>query len=70
MQRNALTLLQAEETKFSVGESSLFLVNARELSYLNSAVKQVYAQFTLQSTLVKQLDNTGNVYTFISSLFQ
>ena len=70
MQRNALTLLQAEETKFSVGESSLFLVNARELSYLNSAVKQVYAQFTLQSTLVKQLDNTGNVYTFITSLYQ
>lgn len=70
MQRNALTLLQAEETKFSVGESSLFLVNARELSYLNSAVKQVYAQFTLQCTLVKQLDNTGNVYTFITSLYQ
>ena len=34
-------LLQAEQQKFNSGESSLFLVNARELKYINTQVKFV-----------------------------
>jgi outer membrane protein TolC len=33
------SLLQAERQMFSAGESSLFLVNAREISYINAQVK-------------------------------
>lgn len=68
MQRNASSLLQVEETKFSLGESSLFLVNSRELSYLNSAVKQVYAHYSLHTARIKQMENNGLVFTFVSSL--
>jgi outer membrane protein TolC len=45
MQQNTLNqqlLLQAEETKFSLGESSLFLVNARENKLLET--EQKYAE--------------------------
>ena len=37
--KNQLLLLQAEETKFSIGESSLFLVNTRENKLLESQQK-------------------------------
>ena len=34
-----LSLLEGERQKFSIGESSLFLVNAREVGYINSQIK-------------------------------
>lgn len=37
---NYQKMLQAEERKFQVGESSLFLVNARENSFIESQMKQ------------------------------
>jgi len=37
---NSLRLLQGEQRKFEAGESSLFLINSRELKWLDSQVKQ------------------------------
>lgn len=34
-----LSLLKGEQQKFAIGESSLFLVNAREVGYINSQIK-------------------------------
>ncbi|MFC2186088.1 TolC family protein [Fulvivirgaceae bacterium LMO-SS25] len=34
-----LSLLEGERQKFAIGESSLFLVNSRELGYINSQIK-------------------------------
>jgi len=34
-----LSLLEGERLKFSIGESSLFLVNSREVGYINSQIK-------------------------------
>lgn len=34
-----LSLLEGERQKFAIGESSLFLVNAREVGYINSQIK-------------------------------
>ncbi|WP_224483596.1 TolC family protein [Robertkochia aurantiaca] len=36
-----LTLLLAEERKFSFGESSIFLINSRERSYLDARLKEI-----------------------------
>lgn len=42
--RDYLGLLNAERTKFDGGESSLFLVNRRELGYINAQLKLVELQ--------------------------
>ncbi len=36
-----LSLLEGERQKFAIGESSLFLVNAREVGYINSQIKLI-----------------------------
>ena len=36
---NYKRMVEGEERKFSVGESSLFLVNSRETSYIQSQMK-------------------------------
>lgn len=64
---NSGILLDAEETKFSMGESSLFLVNSRELTYLNNGMKSISADAKYLSTLIKQLNNTGTLYTLLMS---
>lgn len=40
---NAARMLEAEERKFSFGESSVFLINSRESSLISNRVKQVEA---------------------------
>jgi len=49
------TLVKAEERKFILGESSLFLINAREQ-------KLIDAQLKANQLLVKQLDATATLY--------
>lgn len=61
MRTNAFDLLQAEETKFSIGESSLFLVNTRELFYMNSSVKYIQSQFAWRDAILKQLLNDATI---------
>lgn len=46
-------LLKGEETRFLNGESSMFLVNARELKAIEAQQKQVEIQHKLQSSAVK-----------------
>ena len=38
--KNAITLRDAEQTRFENGESSLFLVNTRERSLIDAQIKQ------------------------------
>ncbi|TPN81249.1 TolC family protein [Aquimarina algicola] len=52
------TLLAAEERKFSFGESSVFLINSRERSLIDSKLKQVEVQnkfFTTKAKLFNSL---------------
>lgn len=44
------TLYQGEERKFTVGESSLFLVNSRERQYINAELERNKLRFKLQET--------------------
>ena len=51
-------LLQAEERKFSFGESSVFLLNSRERSLLQARLKQIELQYKLgeaQADLIRTL---------------
>ncbi len=47
------TLLEAEERKFSFGESSVFLVNSREVKYIESQLKYIDTYRTLLSSKAK-----------------
>lgn len=63
MLRNYERLLQAEQTKFSIGESSLFLLNSRENTVLNTEIKfyQNYSKYLVARAelllLMGQLQN-------------
>lgn len=46
-------LLQAENEKFSLGKSSLFLVNSREQKYIDSQIKQREIQVKMYKTFYK-----------------
>lgn len=50
---NTLSLQKAEETLFFNGESSLFLINTRELRRTEAEIKQIELQKKNQSTLIK-----------------
>ena len=47
------TLLNAEERKFSFGESSLFLINTRELNLINAELKSIEVQNKFYETKAK-----------------
>lgn len=47
------TLLQAEERKFSFGESSLFLINSRESKLIDAQLKQIEVQNKFLATKAK-----------------
>jgi outer membrane protein TolC len=53
--QNNLDLLQAEQEKFKLGESSVFMVNTRENAYLNSEIKLIELISKQQIALVKYL---------------
>ena len=57
-------LLQAEEKKFQVGESSLFLVNTREKKLLENQLKQVDINTKLMKTYAKWYKVAINMDTF------
>jgi outer membrane protein TolC len=42
------TMLSAEQRLFDIGESSVFLVNAREMSALNARIKRIDLQYKIQ----------------------
>lgn len=50
--RNYEELLAAEQIKFSLGESSVFLLNSRQQKLLNSQLKLLKTQAELQKTVV------------------
>ena len=50
---NYFTLLEAEKRKFSIGESSIFLINSRESAYVQAAIKLIELQIKYQSAIAK-----------------
>ena len=50
---NYNTLLAAEERKFSFGESSLFLINARDSKLIDAKLKQIEVQNKFYMTKAK-----------------
>lgn len=55
------TLLQAEERKFSFGESSVFLINYRESSLIDAQLKQIKLTNKFYETKAKLFNSLGNV---------
>ena len=53
--RNTRLLLEAENQKFAIGESSVFLVNSRELKYIESREKEIDLQIKILKTCGKYL---------------
>lgn len=53
MVNNYRRLLRAENTKFRNGESSLFLVNSRELKYIDSRLKEIATESKLNQVQAK-----------------
>jgi outer membrane protein TolC len=53
--QNNLDLLKAEQEKFKLGESSVFMVNTRENAYLNAEITLIELISKQQITLVKYL---------------
>ncbi|WP_010521056.1 TolC family protein [Aquimarina agarivorans] len=56
---NYRTMLAAEERKFFLGESSLFLVNSREQKLIDSQLKQNEIQVKLLNTRAKLFNSLG-----------
>lgn len=59
---NAKKLLDAEFQRFEIGESSLFLVNSRELKYIEVLLKSYELKTKFFKTLVALNWSKGNVY--------
>jgi hypothetical protein len=56
-------LLEVENRKFSIGESTLFIVNSREISAINSGIKWIEM---LENTATKELE----LYELLGALAQ
>lgn len=52
---NSRALLDAENQKFRIGESSVFLVNAREQKYIEARDKEIQIQIKIQENISKYL---------------
>ena len=59
-------LLQAENTKFQIGESSVFLLNSRESKFLNSQYKGIDLQKKIIKNRFSYLFYIGNIYATIT----
>jgi len=57
-----LTLVRAEESKFQIGESSLFLINARELKWIEACEKLLTLQAKYQKATLGMRWAAGNLY--------
>lgn len=55
-------LLNGEQLKFSSGESSLFLVNSREMNYINGRIKLAELEIKNKFSLLKISHSLGNLY--------
>jgi hypothetical protein len=53
--KDYMTLLQAEERKFTLGESSLFLINSREQKLIDAQLKE-------NELIVSQLHATASLF--------
>jgi len=53
MARDSKQLLEAERTMFDNGESSLFLINAREVAYLQAVIKKIETQSKNQKSVLE-----------------
>jgi outer membrane protein TolC len=52
-------LLEAEKQIFNAGESSLFMINAREISYLNAKIKWIELQVKNQKAILNAYHSLG-----------
>jgi outer membrane protein TolC len=56
-------LLEAEKQIFNSGESSLFMINAREISYLNAKIKWIELQVKNQKAILSAYHSLGILQT-------
>jgi outer membrane protein TolC len=62
IRNNYRTLLNAEEIKFELGESSIFLINSREMKYLESEIKLIETDIKTALQYFKYLYVNGILY--------
>lgn len=51
-------LLQAEERKYQIGESSIFLINSRESKLINAQLKVLELNYKLMHSKAKMFNST------------
>ncbi len=54
-------LLDTENIKFQMGESSLFLINTRELKFIETELKQVTLKVKFYNSIYKNLWSLGSL---------
>ena len=54
-------LLDVENTKFQMGESSLFLINSRELKFIETELKQITLKVKFYNSIYKNLWSLGTL---------
>lgn len=54
-------LLDTENTKFQMGESSLFLINSRELKFIETELKQITLKVKFYNSIYKNLWSIGSL---------
>ncbi|MFY0625466.1 MAG: TolC family protein [Reichenbachiella sp.] len=67
MQENYERMLQAEQSKFENGESSVFLLNSRENKKLQGEIKLIQLQAKYQRSIGELKWSTGKLYNEIQS---
>ncbi|MBC7655362.1 MAG: TolC family protein [Oligoflexus sp.] len=60
--QSSLQLLQGEELKFKLGESSLFLINSRESKLIEVIEKTLNTEFKLEKSKIKSLWLSGTLH--------
>jgi outer membrane protein TolC len=55
-------LLNAEVRKFDMGESSIFMVNAREQSYINARIRLIDLEIKNKASLIRFSHSLGTLY--------
>ena len=52
-------MLQAEQTKFNLGESSLFVLNSRELKWIDAREKYIKSYIMYRKSILRYYHSLG-----------
>ena len=66
-QQNYFLLLEAEQTKFNLGESSLFILNSREIKWIEARNKYIKAYVDYRVEVLRYFHALGILHEVVAS---